>query len=131
MNFPLTIDTISDFCYNMSLDQTEPKTLLQGNLSGVDVTIVFTRMVWTESAGVIVPSRINIAPEISKIVNLFKMNMDQLDISANPLFVFKNHQNIEMECFQYEVRYFPDETALNAQLVTDEIPVQGKICDIL
>jgi hypothetical protein len=104
-----------DECYNWSIHATEREKKMQCNLKGLDVTIIFTRMVYDDNEGLKVPNRINISSADPKIVNLFKKKLCQPKSIPNwdeRLWVNLYDTNITLPHLQYELRFFSSENEL-------------------
>lgn len=123
---------ISKECFARSVHSEEPQKEMKCNLNAVDVTIIFTRM--HVDKGIKIPNRINVCPNTASIIDLFKKHLHQLDSLPNEdkrLWVFQDYSHVNIAFFQYELRFFADETALKSQLAEDVKSKTESSCAIL
>lgn len=113
---------VSDECYAWTMHSDDGKKEIKCNLNGIDVLIIFTRMVWSDHKGVITPNRMNVGSTNPIIEALFKEHLWQPKPYPNwdeRLWVFKNNPNVSLPHVQYELRFFPSEDSLNNQLANE------------
>ena len=116
---------IREACYQWAIHSEADKKEIKCTLEGVDVTIIFTRMVWTKNKEEIkIPNRINVSSDDSRIKALFKKYLWQTDPAYFPnwdkrLWVFRNDPNVLLSAVQYELRFFQSEELLRSQLADD------------
>lgn len=115
---PMSFREFTTDCYLWSMYSDDSKKEIQCNLNGVDVKIILTRMVLTQSDQVKIPNRINVVsndPRIQDIFNLFMWQPKSYPNWDDQLWVFRNDPNIGLPTLHYELRFFSSEELLNSK----------------